>query len=170
MWYIWKVNTHVCSTHTHAHTQRWRHTWKAWMLFSCSSSCLELKVLLLVVFDHTEMPYICQRKGDPTGTLLAQSYQYDVIFSFAHSLTSPSISRSLSRSLSLPCSIYWSSSLFLLPSIFLRSLLSSCTVIEKVILYIENGPVGNAQSDYLLMFCNVNKWASIKAQICFVTI
>ena len=43
-----------------------------------------LKVCLLVVFDPTEMPYICQRQGDPTGTPLLQSYQNDVILVLTH--------------------------------------------------------------------------------------
>lgn len=47
------------------------------MLFSYSCSCSEQKVFLLVVFDPTEMPYICQRKGDPTGTK-QELYQHDV--------------------------------------------------------------------------------------------
>lgn len=56
-------STAMCkSTH-----KRWMHTRQAWMLFSYSFSCLEQKVFLLVAFDPTEMPYICQRKGDPMG-------------------------------------------------------------------------------------------------------
>lgn len=74
---VWTVDTHV-----QKHTQRWRHAPKAWMLFSYSFSCSEQKVFPLVAFDPTEMPYICQRKGDPTGTV-QQSYPHDVILSLS---------------------------------------------------------------------------------------
>ncbi|KAI9542758.1 hypothetical protein NQZ68_016061 [Dissostichus eleginoides] len=52
-----------------------------------SCSCAELKVFLLLVFDPTEMPYSCQKKGDPTGT---QCYQHDVTLSlYSHSSSLP---------------------------------------------------------------------------------
>lgn len=122
-------------------TQRWRHARKAWMLFSYSFSCSEQKVFLLVAFDPTEMPYICQRKGDPTGTV-QQSYPHDVILS----LCSPSLSLLLSLSLYPPSLLLLFSPLIFLPSFSSLSSIISCAVV----MYLLWG-----QSDCLLS-CSIN--------------
>ncbi len=122
---------------------------EAWMLFSCSSSCSELKVFLLVVFDPTEIPYSCQRKGDPTGIMQPQSYQHDVILS----LYSPSLSLSLYPS--LPLSICCPSSLLPLPSLSSLPSFLSCAVIMC--------PLRRQSSTVqrtVPLFCNVNQWES----------
>lgn len=83
VWCLHANSWHPCAK---KHTRRWRHTQKPQMLFSFSPSCLEQRVFLLVLFDPAEMSYICQRKGDPTGTK-EQAYQRDITLSLLSPLS-----------------------------------------------------------------------------------
>lgn len=111
--------------------------------FNALPAAPSLKVCLLVVFDPTEMPYICHRHGDPTGTLLPRFCQYDVILLLIHL----AFSLTVTATIGILSSIHQPASLRCLPSQSSSSLFP----------FLETNVSMKAAFKHLLPFCNVNK-------------
>lgn len=137
-------------SHVHRHTQVEGTHGRLGCYFHAFSSCSELKVYLLLVFDPAEMLYICQMRSNPTGTLLPQYYRHDVTLSLSLSLSL--MHRCPLLSLSLPLWPFSFTSLhhsFVLPAFLLLHLL--------LLLWRHSGCVVDVVFWRLMLFHNRNQ-------------